>query len=276
MTGWHVDEETLVRYAHGQGRLSVDASVEAHLLCCGRCRSMLTPAVELDRLERLWGGVLQRVDTSRPGPVERLLRLARVSEDTARLLAATPTLSTSWLLAMSAALAFAVFAASTSVGHERGTLLFLALAPILPVAGVAAAFRRGLDPTYDIALAAPYSQVRLLLLRSAAVTGVTCAAAAVAGLLLPQRALTAAAWLLPALALTSLTLVLARRIDVAYAAPAVAAVWVATVATSQLRLGQLAVFGTAGQLACLAVTVLALIVLVADRDRYATRLGGVW
>ena len=275
MNGWHVDEETLARYAHGRGPLSVGASVEAHLLSCARCRALLTPAVELDRLERLWDDVVERVDAPRPGMVERLLRLAGVSEDTARLLAATPTLRASWLLAMAAALAFAVFAAIASGVHERGTLLFLTVAPVLPVAGVAVAFHRGLDPAYEIGLAAPYSQFRLLLLRSAAVTAVTCAAALVAGLLLPERALTAAAWLLPALALTSLTLVLARRVDVIYAAGGVGAVWVVTVVSSHLQLGQFAVFGAAGQLACLAVAAVSLVVLVADRDRYATRLGGV-
>ena len=275
MNGWHVDEETLARYAHGRGPLSVGASVEAHLLSCARCRALLTPAVELDRLERLWDDVVERVDAPRPGMVEWLLRLAGVSEDTARLLAATPTLRASWLLAMAAALAFAVFAAIASGVHERGTLLFLTVAPVLPVAGVAVAFHRGLDPAYEIGLAAPYSQVRLLLLRSAAVTAVTCAAALVAGLLLPERALTAAAWLLPALALTSLTLVLARRVDVIYAAGGVGAVWVVTVVSSHLHVGQFAVFGAAGQLACLAVAAVSLVVLVADRDRYATRLGGV-
>jgi hypothetical protein len=275
MTGWHVDEDTLARYARGRGRLSVDASVETHLLSCGRCRARLAPAVELGRLERLWGDVVERVDAPRPGLVERLLRLAGMSENTARLLAATPTLSASWLLAMVVALAFAVAAASASGADERGTLLFLVFAPILPVAGVAAAFHRGLDPAYEIGLAAPYSQFRLLLLRSAAVTAVTCAAALVAGLLLPERGLTAAAWLLPALALTSLTLVLARRVDVVGAAVGIAAVWAVAVVSSQVRVGEFAAFGATGQLACLAVAVVSVVVLVADRDRYATRLGGV-
>jgi hypothetical protein len=275
MTDWHVDDETLARYAHGQGRLSVAASVEAHLLACARCRALLTPAVELDRLERLWDDVVERVDAPRPSLVERLLRLVGASEDTARLLAATPTLRASWLLSLATALAFAAVAAAASGGYERGTLLFLIVAPILPVVGVAAVFRRGLDPTYEVALAAPYSQFRLLLLRSAAVTAVTCAAAVVAGLLLPERALTAAAWLLPALALTSLTLVVARRVDMVYAAAGVGAVWVVTVVSSHVRVGQFAVFGATGQVACLAVGAVALVVLVAGRDRYATRLGGV-
>jgi hypothetical protein len=275
VTGWHVDEDILLRYARGRGRLSADASIEAHLLSCGQCRALLAPAVEPDRLERLWTGVAERVDAPRPGPVERLLRLVGMSGDTARLLAATPTLRVSWLVAMAAALAFAVVAASASGARDVGTLLFLLVAPVLPVAGVAVAFHRGLDPAYEIGLAAPYSQFRLLLLRSAAVVAVTCAAVSVAGLLLPERGLTAAAWLLPALALSSLTLVLARRVDVAGAAAAVGGSWVVAVVSSQVGIGQFAAFGPTGQLVCLAVAVVSSIVLVADRDRYATRLGGV-
>jgi hypothetical protein len=270
-----VDENTIARYANGEVPLSVGASVEAHLLTCAGCRALLASTVELDRLERLWDGVLDRVDAPRPGVVERLVRPAGVSEGTARLLAATPTLRASWLFAMVAALAFAVVAAVASGGSERGTLLFLTAAPILPVAGVAAAFHRGLDPTYEIGLAAPFSQFRLLLLRSAAVTAVTCAAALIAGLLLPERTLTAAAWLLPALALTSLTLVLARRVDVVYAAAGVGMVWVTTAVSTHFHVGQFAAFGAAAQLACLAIATVSLVLLVADRDRYATRLGGV-
>ncbi|HEY3009333.1 MAG TPA: hypothetical protein VGJ63_14875 [Micromonosporaceae bacterium] len=275
MTGWHVDEETLRLYARGQGQLSFGASVEAHLISCARCRALLTPAVDVDRLERLWDEVVERVDAPRPGVVERLLRLARIPEDTARLLAATPSLRASWLLAMAATLAFAAFAAASSASHDRGTLLFLIVAPILPVAGVAVAFHGGLDPAYEIGLATPYPQFRLLLLRSAAVTAVTCITAFAAGLLLPQRALTAAAWLLPALALTSLTLALGRRVDTAYAAGVVVAVWTAAVVLGYLRLGSFAVFGIAGQLTYLAVAVASLVVLAAGRNPYATRLGGV-
>lgn len=274
MNRWHVGEETLVRYAQSRGRLSVDASVEAHLLSCGQCRARLARAVDVGRLERLWGDVVERVDAPGRGLVERLLRRAGMAESTARLLVATPTLRASWLLSMVVVLAFAVSAATASSGDERGTLLFLVVAPMLPVAGVAAAFRRGLDPTHEIGLAAPYSQLRLLLLRSAAVTAVTCPAALVAGLLLPARALTAAAWLLPALALTSLTLVLSRRVDVVGSAVGVAAVWTAAVVSSHVQFGQFAAFGPTGQLACLAVAAASVIVLVADRDRYAIRLGG--
>ena len=272
MTGWHVDDEVLARYARGQVALSTSASVEAHLLACERCRALLAPAVELDRLEQLWDDVVDRVDAPRPGVVERLLRLARISEETARLLAAIPTLRASWLLALAVTLGFAAVASNSD---ERGTLIFLTVAPMLPVVGVAAAFHRSLDPTYEVGLAAPYSQFRLLLLRSVSVNAVTCVASLAVGLLLPDREVTAAAWLLPALALTSLTLVLARRFDVAYAAAGVGVAWIVAVSVSHLNVGQFAAFGAYGQLVCLIVTAASVAYLLARRDRYATRFGGV-
>lgn len=274
MTEWHLDETTIARYARGRVPLSVGASVESHLVVCDRCRALLAPAVDTGRLESLWDGVLDRVEAPRPAPVERLLRLLGLPEGAARLLAATPALRGSWLLAMAGALLFAATATIATGRGTPGTLLFLAVAPVLPVAGVAAAFHRGADPTYEIGLAAPYPQFRLLLLRSAAVTAVTCGTASIAGLLLPTRSLTAAAWLLPALALTSLTLVVARRMDVGYAAAAVGGAWLLAVVATRAGGMALTVFGVAGQLVCVAVLAVSLVVLVADRDRYASALGG--
>jgi hypothetical protein len=272
---WHVDDATVARYARGQVSLSVGASVESHLVTCDRCRALLAPVVDTGRLESLWDAVLDRVEAPPPTPVERVLRMLGLPEGTARLLAATPALRGSWLLAMAGALLFAAVATVATGGGAHGTLLFLVVAPVLPVAGVAAAFHRGVDPTYEIGLAAPYPQFRLLLLRSAAVTAVTCAAASVAGALLPTRTLTAAAWLLPALALTSLTLVLSRRLDVGYAAAVVGGAWLLIAVVTHTGVERFAVFGTVGQLVCGVVLTASLIVLVADRERYAAALGGV-
>ena len=275
MTEWHVDEATIGRYAGGQVPLSVGASVESHVLACARCRALLAPTVDTGRLESLWDGVLERVEPPRPAWVERVLRLFGLPEGTARLLAATSALRGSWLLAMAGALLFAATATIVTGGTAHGTLLFLAIAPVLPVAGVAAAFHRGADPTYEIGLAAPYPQFRLLLLRSAAVTAVTSATALVVGVLLPTRTLTAAAWLLPALALTSLALALARWLDIRYAAAAVGGLWLAAAVITHSGVDGLVLFGAVGQLACVGVLVTSTVVLVADRERYAAALGGV-
>ena len=93
-----------------------------------------------------------------------------VAPHVARLLAVTPSLTVSWFGAVAIALAVAV---AGSYQGERGLVLFLCVAALAPVAGVAATFGRGIDPTHELALAAPMSSVRLLLLRTVAVVAVT-------------------------------------------------------------------------------------------------------
>ncbi len=63
------------------------------------------------------------------------------------------------------------FAANGTTGRQADLALFLFLmvAAMLPVAGVAVAFGPGIDPTHEIALAAPMRADRLLLMRAAAV-----------------------------------------------------------------------------------------------------------
>jgi hypothetical protein len=94
---------------------------------------------------------------------ERLLVRLGVADHTARLLAATPALRGSWLLAVAVTLAFAVLAAWARPGPDA-ILAFLCVAPLLPLAGIAVAYGPGIDPTYEIGLAAPLRSFRLLLL----------------------------------------------------------------------------------------------------------------
>ena len=56
--------------------------------------------------------------------------------------------------------------------------MFLALAPLAPVAGVAITFGPGADPSFELTVASPISTVRLLLLRAAAVLATTLVLAA--------------------------------------------------------------------------------------------------
>ena len=60
----------------------------------------------------------------------------------------------------------------------------------------AGAFASAFDPTYELATAAPMSNVRLLLLRAAAVMATTTLLAGLAAFALPVLDWTAAAWLL--------------------------------------------------------------------------------
>lgn len=258
--GWHADPAVLSRYATGSLGGSAAASVEAHLLTCARCRGAVTPAVDPARLTSVWTGVLDRVDAPRCTPVERLLVRLGMAEGAARLVAAAPSLTVSWLGALTAVLLFAALAADAG---GRGVLFFLAVAPVLPVAGVAVAYGREVDPTYEVGLAAPYSTFRLLLLRSGAVVVATMLLVGVAAVLLPIDGWLAAAWLLPSLALTAGTLAVSTRMAPGWAAGGLVAAWLLAVVTAFRSTGSpYAAFGTSGQLVCLLLLALSLAVLV--------------
>lgn len=268
MTTWHVPDLALADYVHGRVAPSAAASTEAHLLSCARCRAVLAPALDLVELDQIWAEVVQRTDAPRPGVVEVLLLRCGLRSDTARLLGATPSLRLSWLAGVALALLLALFAAQTG---ERGTAVFLALAPILPVVGVALAFAPRIDPTYELAAAAPYSCLRLLLLRSVAVLISTLLPAGLAAAFLPGAPWLAVAWLLPALALAALTLAAATFVDIVWSAFGLSVAWLSVVGLG-FAAGHdpLLAFGAVAQFTCLLAAVTATVVLAIRRDRFAT------
>lgn len=268
---WHIDAETIERYAGGALTSAVAASAEAHLTGCASCRRRLAPAVPAPRLDAIWARVDQRVDLASRPWTERALGRVGVGDDTARLLAVTPSLRGAWLASVALAAGFAALAADAS---PRGLVVYLTLAPLLPVAGVALAYGPAADPAYELAVASPYSVLRLVLLRSVAVVASTIALTALGGLLLADSGWSAVAWLLPALALAGATLALATRTTPVWAAAAVGTTWLAVVLGSLRRSdGESAVFGPTGQLVALMVLAVAVVVLLGSRSRlgYDTR-----
>ena len=81
--------------------------------------------------------------------------------------AAAPAIRGAWLLGLLLCLLFAVL--GVVQGAPNGSLLFLALTPLVPVAAVGFAYGQDVDPMWDTTLAAPYAPLRLLLLRSVSV-----------------------------------------------------------------------------------------------------------
>ena len=146
-------------------------------MTCAACRARLTRRSRYGRLEAIWHEV--QTGSTHPGRagLERLLVRLGVGEATARLVAATPTLRGPGCCAVA--------------GHSRSRLgrrrrappadVLFVVRPLGPLAGVAVAFAGGLDPTREIGLAAPYSGLRLLLIRTAAVLAVTAPIVATAG-----------------------------------------------------------------------------------------------
>ena len=262
----HVEPELLAAYAGGEVDGAHAYSVEAHIAGCAHCQAAIGRIVGSTHLRRGWADIEDRLDAPRQGVLESVLLAVGVPQHLTRLLGATRSLSGSWLGAVALALAFAVVAAQEG---ERGTLLFLCVAALLPLAGVAAAFGRGLDPAFEVAVAAPFSGVRLLLLRTAAVLPATIALAGLAALALPDLGWTAAAWLLPSLGLTVVSLALATFIAPLRAFVAVTVTWLTIVGLTAVESGdRLAAFdGAPQQLVFAALAVSAAIVVAIRHDR---------
>lgn len=268
---WHVDTEDVAAYARGELDPARSFSLEAHALACADCREEIARHADPHRLQLIWGEIEESVDAPAPPPVERALVRAGVPDHLARLLAATPSLTLSWLASVAGALVFGVVAAHLG---ERGLLLFLTVAPLLPLAGVAAAYGPGIDPTHEIGLASPMRSFRLLLVRATAVLATTTALAAVAAVALPGFEWTVAAWLLPALGLTAGSVALATFVAPLTASGIVGFTWlVAITVTETLGSDPLIAFQTVGQAIFVAVTILGSVVLAARRDAFEADQG---
>jgi signal transduction histidine kinase len=190
---------------------------------------------------------------------------AGVREHVARVLAATPSLRVSWFAAAMLAIGFSTWAART---NDRGLLFFLIVAPLLPLAGVAAAYGAWIDPMYEVTHAAPISGLRVLLLRSAAVLVATIAVMGVAAALIPAADWRAAAWILPSLALTLAGVALSTFLPVHWAGGGVTLGWLATVLAAGLASGDgFAVFRGTGQVAFFGIVVGSSFVVAWRRER---------
>jgi hypothetical protein len=270
MTAWHLDPAAIRQYTQGAAPPDLAASAEAHLMKCAACRTELAPHIDARRAVAIWHEVADRVDAPRRSLPERLLVRLGVGEATARLVAATPTLRVPWLLAVAGVLALAAWAAQAD---ERFLLMFLVVAPLGPLAGVAVAFAGGLDPTREIGLAAPYPGLRLLLIRTAAVLAVTVPIVAAAGVALPGSHWLAAAWLLPTAGLTCAALALTGRLTPVVAVGVVATAWVLVTAPTALA-GRLDLtFGAGAQICWLAIAAACGARIAATRNTVTIKLG---
>lgn len=278
---WHADRSLLDRYAAGGLDDPAAWSVESHVTGCAACRGLLDgvdhPAVTDRWQEGVWREVVWELNRPRRSVTEWLLTRVGVPDHVARLLAATRSLTASWLGSVGAVLAFSVIVSRVTATSPApfavtdAPLLFLLLAPLVPLAGIAAAFGPGVDPTYEIGLAAPLRGTRLLFLRATAVLTTSFLLAMVGALLLPELNWTAAAWVLPALAVTGATLALSTWFDPLWSAGGVGAAWVVVVVAGETvsDVGLVTFRGDAQVLAAV-VMVTAAAILVVRRERFDT------
>jgi hypothetical protein len=199
---------------------------------------------------------------------ERLLLAMRVPEPTARLIAATPTLRWSWFAAVGVVLLFAASAGAQQWRPGDQLAIFLALAPIVPVIGVALAYGPHADRAHEVTVAAPLSGVRLVLLRSITVVVAAAAVSLLTVLGSPTHGWLRLAWLLPAMATTCTVLALATRVGVRAAAIGVTVGWLTLVIViAQVRDDAVAPFRVVGQFGSAAVLLAACAVLLGSRRR---------
>jgi hypothetical protein len=269
---WHADPEVVARYADGALDEARAYSLEAHLLRCDECRTLLSRVADRGGGDRMWAEIEEAVDAPRIGPVERVLLRLGIPDHVSRLLAATPSLRLSWFGAVGVALGFAVLA---SHGDHAGLAVFLGMAPLIPVAGIAAAFGPGIDPTYEIGLAAPLRSFRLLLFRSTAVLVASLVLIGLAALALPTLDWRAAAWLLPAFALTLVTLAASTIVEPVPAAVGVASGWIfSVVVVGRLAGDGVAAFRATGQVLCLAMIAVAGLIVARRSEAFERKPWG--
>jgi len=205
---WHASPSLLRGYRTKDPTLRADAvwAVEVHLETCADCRAGLAAEVGPDPLlDQVWAA-LDLDHEPAPAPRRRWRWLATWATP-----AMVPWLATTALVTVIAFLADLV--GSTSVS------LALLLAPITPVAGVAAAWARGIDPAHEIVAATPRAGLYLILRRTLAVLVVLIPLLALTTWTSPVR------WLLPCLVFTVATLALGGFVGVRRAAAGLLAAW---------------------------------------------------
>jgi putative zinc finger protein len=266
---WHADPALMETYALGVLDQAHASSIEAHLLRCERCRGAITHHVGQARLEGLWAGIEERLEPDRPGVVERFLVWFGMPDHVARLIAATPSLRLSWFAALAVALAFATGAARAG---RFGVLLFLLVAPLIPLAGVAVAYGPGVDPTYEVGLAAPMRSFRLLMIRAVAVLVTSTGLVAIAATALPNLDWIAAGWLVPSLGLTTANLALSSYWSPHRVTAGLVAAWATAVVLSE-RLSSVhyAAFRAAPQGVFAIIAAVSILVLISRREAFDVR-----
>lgn len=277
---WHASQELLAAYAAGAAGGTTAWSVEAHLASCPQCRSALSAHVDAERLARNRSVLLARAAIGNGGLLRRGLRRCGLPDHVLSLLAATPSLRRSWLLSVMAVLAVvAGEAAAVRYGQVPADrldgypgwdvpALFLLLAPLLVLAGVAAAFLPMFDPAYQLAIAAPFSGFTLLLVRSLSALAAALAPVIAAAFIVPGPGWLPVALLLPTLALCAFALAAATVVDPRAATVTAGVLWALPALWTASAHVPLLIMGPQAQLASAAVLCACAVVVLARHDRF--------
>jgi hypothetical protein len=274
----HVGEGVLAAYVGNRLDEVAAWSFEAHLTGCSQCRLALTALVDRDRLARNRSVLLAAAALGGPGRGRRLLARMGVPDHLLGLLAATPSLRRSWLLSVVGVLAV-VTGESVLVSHvwtggsgsAWGVLVpFLLVGPLLVLGGVALAFLPLFDPSHQVAAAAPFPGVSLLLVRTVSALIAALVPVAVAAFVVPGPGWLPAALLLPCVAVCCVALAAVTVVGPTAAAIVSAATWGLPVVLVAASHPALAVVQWHGQVVWAALAVTAAVVAFVRRDRFET------
>jgi hypothetical protein len=249
---------------------------------CARCRAALSEHVDTERLARNRSVLLVRAALPEGGRVRRLLCRCGVPDHLVRLLAATPSLRTSWLLSVVGVLAVVACEAAAvrygwisgrpgrQVGFPGPEVLapFLLVAPLLVLAGVAAAFLPMFDPACQLAVAAPFSGLTLLLVRALSALAAALVPVIAAAFVVRGPGWLPVALLLPVLALCAFALAAATILGPRAAAVTAGASWALAVLLLAAAHGPLVIVQWNAQFACAAVLCASAVLLFLRRDRF--------
>ncbi len=220
------------------------------------------------RLDANWRAITAELDAPRPAFVERVMQRIGVPARVTRLVVATPSLRRAWYL--SVVVVVVVGLGATNPDDPRQSLFtLLLLAPLLPVLGVAMTYGLAADPAHELQVATPGGGLRLLVVRTITVLVVSVVVVTAIACTNEVARPMAAAWLLPALAVTSATLAAMSLLSPRRAASAVGAAWLGVVVIARLAVADpLAAFGPAGQVVAVFATSAFVLVTNMRRGRF--------
>ena len=278
----HPGENLLASYATGTAGTVAAWSVEAHLAQCPQCRSALSAQVDAERLARNRSVLLVRAAISDGSRARRVLRRCGLPDHVLGLLTATPSLRLSWLLSVIGVLAVVGGEAAAArygripvgglgpiAGYPgQGLAPFLLVAPLLVLAGVAAAFLPMFDPAYQLAVAAPFSGFTLLLVRAVSALAAALVPVVAAAFLLPGPRWLPVALLLPSLAVCAFALAAATVVGPRAAAVTAGISWAVAVLLLAADHVPLLIVQRNAQFACAAVLCASAVVLLVRHDRF--------
>jgi hypothetical protein len=238
--------------------------------------------VDAERLAHNRSVLLVRAAIGDGSRVRRGLRRCGLPDHVLGLLAATPSLRRSWLLSVMGVLAVVAGEAAAArygwitasspgripVDPGQNLTPFLLVGPLLVLAGVAAAFLPMFDPACQLAAAAPFSGLALLLARSVSALTAALVPVAAAAFLLPGPGWLPVALLLPSLALSALALAAATVLPPRAAAVMAATLWAVPALLLAADDVPLLIVQRNAQFACAATLCACAVVLVARHDRF--------